>query len=136
MSSLRRRPLLLALVIAACFGLVIALGSGLLSGGPQATNPIPPTIDSIDRGRDLFAQSCAQCHGVDARGGGPLSNTTQVPPPALTGPSSHLTVHSDADLFQFISDGLPGGMPAWVGKLKDDQIWDVINFLRSIQAGG
>ena len=81
----------------------------------------------------IYADSCAKCHGVDARGGGQLSGTTAVPPPALTGPSSHLSVHSDADLFGFISNGLPGGMPPWARTLSDEDIWNVINFLHSIQ---
>jgi mono/diheme cytochrome c family protein len=132
---MKSRPLILAIVAVVVFGVAIALSGGFV-GGPEPTNPIPATVDSIDQGRMLFAESCARCHGADARGGGPDSNTTQVPPPALTGPSSHLAVHSDEDLFNFISDGLPGGMPAWTRTLEPDQIWDVINFLHSIQAGG
>jgi mono/diheme cytochrome c family protein len=128
-----RRPFVLAVAVVIALGIAIALGGGLIGGSPGPTNPIPPTVDSIDRGQSVFTNSCAQCHGADARGGGPLSNTTQIPPPALTGPSSHLTVHSDGDLFNFISNGLPGGMPAWAGTLSDQDIWDVINFLRSIQ---
>ena len=131
---MKSRPLVVALVVVVLFGIAIAF-SGNFLGGPQATNPIPATVDSIDQGRQVFLDSCAKCHGVDARGGGPASNTTQVPPPALTGPSSHLTVHSDADLFTFISDGLPGGMPAWAHTLSDNQIWEVIVFLRSLQTG-
>ena len=38
-----------------------------------------------------------------------------------------------SDLFTFIHDGLPGGMPQWAGTLSDNQIWDVINFLRSLK---
>ena len=128
-----RRPVLIAIVVVVVLGVVIALGTGILGGAPTATNPISSTTDSIDRGATTYANSCARCHGVDARGGGADSATTKVPPPALSGPSSHLTAHSDGDLFTFIHDGLPGGMPQWAGTLSDNQIWDVINFLRSLK---
>ncbi len=128
-----RRPVLIAVVVVVVLGVVIALGTGILGGAPTATNPISATTDSIDRGATTYANSCARCHGVDAHGGGVDSGTTSVPPPALSGPSSHLTAHSDGDLFTFIHDGLPGGMPQWAGTLSDNQIWDVINFLRSLK---
>ena len=128
-----RRPLLIGIVVVVVLGLGIAIATGLFGGAPSVTNPIPATTDSIARGSSTYAASCAQCHGVDARGGGPQSGTTAVPPPALSGPSGHLTVHSDADLFAFIHNGLPGGMPSWAGTLTDNQIWDVVNFLRSLQ---
>ena len=130
-----RRPLVLAVVVVVVLGVVIALGTGILGGAPTATNPIPLTTDSVARGSSIYASNCARCHGVDARGGGTDSATTAVPPPALSGPSGHLTVHSDGDLFTYIHDGLAGGMPSWAGTLSDNQIWDVINFLRSLNGG-
>ena len=54
-------------------------------------------------------------------------------PPALTGPRSHLGEHTDGDLHYWIANGLPGGMPAWVGTLSDEEIWHVINYLRGLQ---
>jgi len=56
-----------------------------------------------------------------------------VAPPALTGPRSHLGEHTDGDLHYWIANGLPGGMPAWVGTLSDEEIWHVINYLRGLQ---
>lgn len=98
--------------------------------------PIPRTVDSISIGRDVYLNNCTACHGADARGGGPLADTTPVRAPALTGPGSHLGQHTDGDLHYVIANGLPGGMPAWAGQLTDEQIWHVINFLRDLEAGG
>jgi mono/diheme cytochrome c family protein len=114
--------------------IVIGLGSRFIAT-PDPTNPTSPTVDSIARGRQAYLNNCAACHGAEARGGGPMAGTTQVPPPALTGPSSHLGVHSDGELFRIIGNGLPGGMPSWAGKLSEREIWDVINFLRSLDGG-
>jgi len=94
-------------------------------------NPVQVTPDSIRAGSDIYEANCARCHGVDAQGGGPDANTTQVQPPSLR---AHLSAHTDGDLFYFITNGLPGGMPAWAGQLSETDRWNVINYLRSINA--
>ena len=43
----------------------------------------------------------------------------------------HFPQHSDGQHFTVISNGrVQSGMPAWSGTLTDEQIWDVINYLR------
>lgn len=113
----------------------VLVGSSFFANTPesQLVNPVPATVDSIAAGSEVYLNSCSKCHGIDARGGGPDAGTTQVRPPALAGPGSHLTQHTDGDLHYFITTGLPGGMPAWSGLLTDQQIWEVIDYLRSIQ---
>lgn len=96
-------------------------------------NPVPLTVDSVTAGRGLYDDTCAQCHGVSARGGGPLAYTTQVAPADLL--SGHLLLHSDSDVEYWIANGLPGGMPAWQGTLTQTQIWDLVDFLRAINTG-
>ena len=117
-------------------GIVLFLSALLPS--PPATpesslaNPVPLTVDSIAAGANVYLNTCAVCHGVDARGNGAQAGTTQVRPPALTGPGSHLTQHSDGDLHYWIGNGLAGGMPAWASQLSDQQVWQVIDYLRSL----
>jgi mono/diheme cytochrome c family protein len=97
------------------------------SGRP---NPVPVTEESVSAGADLFATHCAACHGADARGGGPQAGTTPVRPPSLV--SDHLRAHTDGDLFYWITNGLPGGMPAWGDALSEQERWQIVNFLRSL----
>lgn len=97
-------------------------------------NPIPDTVRSVTAGADLFQANCAACHGADARGGGPAAATTQLPPADLR--SGHLNVHTDGDIYYWISTGLPGGMPAWAAKLSDDDRWNLVNYLRSLNGTG
>ncbi len=99
----------------------------------ELTNPIPLTVDSVTAGRGVFVNSCEQCHGASARGGGPLAYTTQIAPADLL--SGHLLQHTDGDVEYWVANGLPGGMPAWQGKLTQTQIWDVVDFLRAINTG-
>jgi mono/diheme cytochrome c family protein len=116
----------------------VVLGSGIaavdvatdrtpLSG---RANPIPRTVDSIAMGAGIFQANCATCHGVDGRGGGELSGSTRVTPPSLV--SGHLNSHADGDLFYWISEGLPGGMPGFATRLGESDRWQVINYLRSL----
>jgi mono/diheme cytochrome c family protein len=88
----------------------------------------------VSAGAALFQANCAACHGADGRGGGPDAGTTQVPPANLQ--SGHLDSHSDGDVFYWITNGLPGGMPAWGTKLSTTDRWNLVNFLRSIDGHG
>jgi mono/diheme cytochrome c family protein len=46
-------------------------------------------------------------------------------------------VHTDGQLFDWISNGFPGSvMPAFKGSLTEDQRWNVINYLRERLAKG
>ncbi len=79
-------------------------------------------------GAKLFATYCAACHGASGRGG----FATAV------GDRSYLDAHGDDALTQVIANGTPKGMPAWGkakgGTLTDDQIGDIVTFLRSLAA--
>ena len=107
-------------------GIDVAGGSTPMSHTP---NPVSLTVTSVDAGSRLYQANCAACHGVSGAGGGPLSGTTAITPPSLL---AHLGQHSDGDLFYWISNGMPGGMPAWAAKLSETDRWNLINYLRSI----
>ena len=96
----------------------------------RTPNPVPFTVTSVQAGRSLYVANCAACHGVDARGGGPQAGTTAVRPPSLV--SGHLGSHPDGDIYYWITNGLPGGMPAWGASLTETERWELVNYLRSI----
>ena len=131
-------PARLGAVAAGVPGLILVLSgafdlTGSSASGPAA-NPIADTVSSVDRGAVVYQATCARCHGVDALGGGVDAGTTQVRPPNLR--SGHLNAHSDGDIYQWISNGLPGGMPAWSGTLSETDRWNLVNYLRSIDGRG
>lgn len=39
------------------------------------------------------------------------------------------------EVFQSIYEGRPDGMPAWGGRIADDQIWRLVAYVRSLSAG-
>lgn len=112
----------LALAIA-----TLAARSGSASGH---LNPVLPTQESIDRGRALYAASCASCHGDAGRGDGPVAVTLTRKPSDLI---VHVPLHPDRRLFAFIRDGVPQrGMPARGRELSEQQMWDLVNHLRDL----
>ena len=76
-----------------------------------------------------------QCHGVAGRGDGPAAGAYSPPPADFT--TAHAQMHLDGEFFYWIKNGKPPtAMPAFGDQLTDDQIWDVINYLRRTAANG
>lgn len=103
--------------------LVAAFTTALWGQNPFAGDP-----KAAKAGEYEFRINCALCHGLGAHGGGRG--------PDLTRPQKKHT-HSDADMFQVISNGIPGTvMPAngtngqGVG-MTDEEIWQIIAYIRS-----
>lgn len=95
-------------------------------------NPIPADSASIERGAAAYQANCIACHGVTGRGDGP--NANDFVPAAADFTTAHAKAHLDAEFFNWIKNGKPPtAMPAWGDRLSDDQIWDVVNYLREIQ---
>jgi mono/diheme cytochrome c family protein len=99
-------------------------------------NPIPATPDSIEQGRAVYRQNCSSCHGPNGAGDGPLAATLDPAPANLR---VHLVqgIHSDAQIFNWITKGFPNSaMPAFGDQLTEQERWHVINFIRTLAAGG
>ncbi|MEK6777531.1 MAG: cytochrome c [bacterium] len=103
----------------------------------KKTNPVQPTEVSVARGRELFKQKCAPCHGESAKGNGRLAETLAPRPSDLT--SDMASMHPDGDLFYKISKGR-GAMPAWESVFSEEDRWNLVNFIRFLgkthEAGG
>lgn len=96
---------------------------------PSANNPVAATAESIEAGRTLFQQNCVVCHGAEGRGDGPQAADLNPSPADLR---QHLPLHTDPQFFAFVADGVGGtAMPAWREQFSDEEIWNIINFLRS-----
>jgi mono/diheme cytochrome c family protein len=90
----------------------------------------------VARGKALFAQHCAHCHGDNAQGDPDWRQRHPdgtFPPPPLDG-SGHAWHHSRDWLNEVIVSGTEpqGRMPAWGGKLNDQEIDDIIAWFQSL----
>ena len=112
-------------------GAVLVFGVSRHSAPTNASagNPVPPTKESVDRGKALFQQNCIQCHGIDGRGDGPDAANLS---PAPSDFRLHTPLHTDPQFYAFISNGYPASaMPQFAKALAETDIWNLVNFLRS-----
>lgn len=87
--------------------------------------PVPALRVSLAAGGEIYRSQCAQCHGDDGSGDGPLASTYDPPPSDLTD-AALLADQSPLDFFRKIGLGVSGtAMPAFEGTLTDEQIWQV-----------
>ena len=98
----------------------------------ERINPIPLNADSIASGQALFSTNCAACHGQTGKGDGPVGVTLNPRPADLT-QHAIVGIHTDAQLFEWITNGFPGSrMPAFKSALSDTDRWHLVNFIRSL----
>jgi len=99
----------------------------LLSDAPakvqSLVNPYAGKPEALQAGKKLFARHCASCHGDDAKG--------REGAPSMHSPE--MRAATPGAKFWFLKNGnLRGGMPAW-SKLPDQQLWQLVTFLQSLQ---
>jgi mono/diheme cytochrome c family protein len=86
-------------------------------------NPYEGDKKAISTGAQLFiAYNCLDCHG--AEGSGAMGPSFQDGRWHFGG--------SPAEVFESIYEGRPDGMPAWGGRISNDQIWMLTAYVRSL----
>jgi len=163
---IRRRPLFIFACLAICLALIGAGNAIRKATDPsieESANPLlaflgsvirgtvtarfgigtadPDNADQVRRGRVVYAQHCANCHGANLQGQPNWrqrndDGTLPAPPHDVSGHTWH---HPDDLLFNYTKRGgkamAPAGfksnMPAFDGVLKNADIWDVLAFIKS-----
>ncbi len=87
-------------------------------------------------GKKLYGQFCASCHGESGKGDGPASAALN-PKPRNHTDKEYMSKLSDEDMMKVIKEGGPSVgkspiMPPWGAALKDDQVKDVIAYIRTL----
>jgi mono/diheme cytochrome c family protein len=102
----------------------------------KGTNPFPATAENIHAGRQVFSSYCMVCHGLDGQNTGvPFADRMSPPVPLLN--EARVQSYSDAQLKSVIENGIfPSGMPASKGTLNDDEIWEIVTYLRHLPPKG
>jgi mono/diheme cytochrome c family protein len=125
------RLVLIAVLISAC-------GGG--SSEPVALDPVPADYagatsplgaDAATDGAEVFAVNCASCHGEKGYGDGPAGAALDPAPKNLVEVAS---LAGDDYLYWRINTGKEGtAMVAWKGVLTDEQIWQLVAFIRTLK---
>ena len=99
-------------------------------------NPVPSTAVSVTAGAAAYKKYCAFCHGVAAKGDGPLAPKDSDPPDLTDATWAHGS--TDGEIFTLIANGAGSDskMVAFKGKMPDQDLWHIINFLRSLGPKG
>lgn len=105
-------------------------------GGKTETNPLPSTEENIQSGRQTFSNYCMVCHGLDGQNTGvPFAEQMSPPVPLLT--SSTVQSYTDGQLKWIIDNGVfPSGMPASKGILNEEEIWQIVHYIRHLPPKG
>jgi cbb3-type cytochrome c oxidase subunit III len=123
------------LMVAAAIGFG---GAGLMRAqeprrNPEARklkNPEAANAEAIEAGKKLYQRFCASCHGPQGKGDGGMALSGGTP--------SDLTDETwdygdtDGEIFVAIRDGVSSDMLAYKDKLNDQQIWQLVHYLRSL----
>lgn len=127
----------------------LASESWLISLALVVTSPAHADHDLLNRdivaGERLYQQQCSSCHGANLEGqqDWQTPNEDGVLPAPPHDASGHTWHHDDAILFEYTKLGGRGalairgmpdfnsGMPAFEGTLTDEEIWDILGYIRS-----
>lgn len=90
-------------------------------------NPLPNTPAVVSAGQTVFKQHCVACHGSSGRGDGPAAGGLPATPANLR----LLDKKLEGLIAMRIARG-GNGMPAWEGVLKDEEIWQLTRYIKSI----
>ena len=95
-------------------------------------NPVAADATSVAAGKQIYEKSCASCHGKTGIGDGAMGKELNPKPSDFTD-AEWKHGSTDGEIFAVIKDGVKGtGMRSFNSKLTPHQMWDVINYIRTL----
>jgi len=90
-------------------------------------NPVSSDEKSIAAGKKIYQRECTQCHGAGGKGDGEKAKELKKHPGDLP---KQLPGQTDGAVYWKITVGKQP-MPSYIGKLTEEQRWQVVNYLRT-----
>lgn len=100
-------------------------------------NPYPISARGLEEGKELYEVYCGVCHGNKGDGNGWLVDEANKDAKYLAAPTSYLTddmVNAENGRFYHTIMHGKGVMGSYADKLSYEERWQVIHYIRSIQA--
>lgn len=86
-------------------------------------------MDELASAKNIFIKTCVKCHKEDGTGGVTVFEDTTIKAPNFT--SDKMKNEDDAEFIKTIENGeKEDGMPAFKGKLSDEEIKNLVKFIR------
>lgn len=133
---MRRFPSTVVFAVAALIlAVAINVQAQLPGGSPDAAkvkNPVASNAASVTAGAAAFKKYCSFCHGVAAKGDGPLAPKGTMPADLTDATWTRGT--SDGEIFAVLMAGAGPkfDMKGFKGKIPDQDAWHIVNYLRSL----
>ncbi len=130
-----------AIIIVGCSNQETATSPSTSLDRPQPpaeyADKVSPKLSAADleTGMTKYQINCASCHGETGMGDGPAATALNPKPDPLATTSPEL---SDAYLAWRISEGgnmapFNSSMPSWKTLLSEEEIWQIVGYIRSLQ---
>jgi cytochrome c oxidase cbb3-type subunit 3 len=118
----KRPDEMMLFIMALC---AVVLGSSLIARAAD-----------VEQGKKLYGQFCSACHGQSGKGDGAAAAALNPKPRDHTD-KEYMSKLSDEDMLKVIKNGGASVgksplMPPWGASLKDDQIQDIIAYVRTL----
>lgn len=94
-------------------------------------NPVPLTDEALAAGEAAYSARCASCHGDTGKGDGKATRFIK-PAPADISTAEARDRMTDGEMFFKITEGKKP-MPGMARTLNDEERWQVVHYLRTLQ---
>jgi mono/diheme cytochrome c family protein len=96
----------------------------------KQANPVKSSPESLARAKKWWGMDCAMCHGTTGDGKGEVATGEKLAIVDLTDPAT-LKDRTDGEIYYIIKNGHQD-MPGEGDRIKTDDGWDLVNFVRSL----
>ena len=98
--------------------------------------------EASERGKEVYEESCAHCHGTEGRGDGSAAENLLPRPRDFTRGLYKIRstesgeLPTDQDLYDIITEGMPGSsMPGWETSMSADDRWELVAYIKTFHDG-
>jgi len=100
-------------------------------GGKDEKSPLKSSADLLKKGKSLFTSNCQKCHGPGGKGDGPDSDPKS--PAADLTDDFRTALNPEGVLYYKIWNGHSNDMPAFKSKLTKDEVWTLVEYVKSLR---
>ena len=99
----------------------------------RAQNPVKSSPESIARAKKWWNLDCSMCHGSSGDGKGDIAKDMKLNMADFTNANT-LKDRTDGEIYYIIKNG-HNDMPAEGPRIKTEEGWDLVNYVRSLAKG-